>query len=170
MQIRSLQAGDEAAMRRFLDRTPEGDRRLFNEDSLDDATVARWLQGGRTRRLVAVDDDGEVRGYAAVVPGVGWSAHVGELQVVVDPDVRRQGLGSDLVFHALQLTGELELAKLVVEVVAGHAEDVAMFQALGFEREAVLPGHVRDGEGREHDLLLLANSGMPAVEYEGANS
>ena len=170
MQIRRLEAGDEAAMERFMARTPDGDRRHFDVDTLDAATFARWLEPGRARRLVAVDDAGEVRGYAAVVPGFGWSAHVGELQVVVDPGVRRQGLGSDLVFHALELTGELDLGKLVVEVVAAHAEDVAMFQALGFEREAVLPGHVRDAEGREHDLLVLANTGMPAVEYEGARA
>jgi len=45
-----------------------------------------------------------------------------------------------------------------------------MFERLGFCRESVLPGHVRDRDGKEHDLVLLANTGLLAAEFEGAAS
>jgi ribosomal protein S18 acetylase RimI-like enzyme len=170
MLIRRLEAGDEAATRAFFGRIPDADQRFFKEDVEDPATLPRWLADERVRRLIAIDDEGDVRGYAAVVPGVGWSAHVAELHVIVDPEHRRGGLGSRLVWKAFELTRELDLKKLVVEVVAEQESAVAMFQRLGFQREAILPGHVRDRDGEEHDLVLLANTGLIAVELQGAAS
>jgi ribosomal protein S18 acetylase RimI-like enzyme len=171
MVIRPLQRGDEDATRAFFARVPERDQRFFKEDVVGDPSVVeRWLADPRSRRLVAVDDEEAVRGYAAVVPGIGWSSHVAELHVVVDPDARREGIGSRLVWQALALTRELSLAKLVVEVVAEQEEAVAMFQTLGFQPEAVLPGHVRDRDGITHDLILLANTGVLAVGYQAGGA
>lgn len=170
MVIRKLEQGDENATRGFFERIPEADQRFFKEDVLEPGTVERWTADARVRRLIAIADDGTVRGYAAVVPGVGWSKHVAELHVIVDPDERRDGLGTQLVWKALELTRELDLGKLVVEVVAEQEGAVEMFERLGFCREAVLPGHVRDRDGKEHDLVLLANTGLLAAELEGAAS
>ena len=171
MVIRRLESSDEDAARAFFARVPDSDQRFFKEDVVGDRDVVRrWLGDTRARRLVAVDDAGCVRGYAAVVPGVGWSAHVAELHVIVDPESRRDGIGSRLVWKALEVTRELDLTKLVVEVVAEQASAVAMFQALGFAPEAVLPNHVRDRQGREHDLILLANTGVLALEYQAADA
>jgi ribosomal protein S18 acetylase RimI-like enzyme len=132
--------------------------------------MPRWISESRVRRLIAIDDERNVRGYAAVVPGVGWSAHVAELHVIVDPEQRRHGLGSQLVWKTLELAGELNVKKLVVEVVAEQQAAVEMFEGLGFYPEAVLPGHVRDRDGKEHDLLLLANTGLLALELQGLAS
>jgi L-amino acid N-acyltransferase YncA len=170
MVIRKLEQGDEDATRAFFERIPEADQRFFKEDVLEPGTVERWTADGRIRRLIAIAGDGTVRGYAAVVPGVGWSKHVAELHVIVDPGERREGLGTKLVWKALELTRELDLGKLVVEVVAEQEGAVEMFERLGFCREAVLPGHVRDRDGKEHDLVLLANTGLLAAELEGAAS
>jgi L-amino acid N-acyltransferase YncA len=168
MLIRRLKTGDEAATRGFFDCVPEADQRFFKEDVVDPETLSRWTRDSRVRRLIAIDDDGGVHGYAAVAPGVGWSAHVAELQVIVDPRHRGQGLGSQLVWKSLELTRELDLKKLVVEIVAEQQGALAMFQSLGFYQEAVLPGHVLDRDGREHDLLLMANTGLLALEFQGA--
>ena len=83
MDIRPLQSGDTMALREFFDRIPDGDRTFFKEDVSDPETVAAWAHGGRDQRWLAVDG-GTIVGYVAVVPGVGWSSHVGELRVVVD--------------------------------------------------------------------------------------
>lgn len=168
MLIRRLEPGDEAAIRKFFERIPEADLRFFKEDFLEPGALTRWMSDPRVRRLIAMDGEGEVRGYAAVVPGIGWSAHIAELRVVVDPEQRRQGLGSQLVWKALNLTRDLDVKKLIVEVVAEQASAVAMFQGLGFHEEAVLPSHVRDRSGNEHDLVLLANAGLLAHHLHGA--
>ena len=47
----------------------------------------RWRRGWptATRPAVLAVDGATVVGYVAVIPGVGWSSHVGELRLVVDP-------------------------------------------------------------------------------------
>jgi ribosomal protein S18 acetylase RimI-like enzyme len=157
MDIRPLDASMAPALQAFFASIPEGDRTFFKEDVSDPETVAGWTTDPRNRRRVAVDDEGGIVGYVAVLPGVGWSSHVGEVRIVVSPHHRRQGLGRELARHGLLEALELGLAKLVVEVVADQVAAVEMFLHLGFEGEALLKDHVRDRDGELRDLLLLAH-------------
>ena len=158
MEVRLVGPGDSVRLQAFFRRIPEGDRTFFKEDVLDEASVASWTTDARARRVVALGADGEVAGYGAVIPGVGWSGHVGELRLVIAPERRRAGLGRELARRCLLEALDLGLTKLVVEVVADQAPAVAMFQALGFVPEALLRNHVRDRSGALRDLVLLAHS------------
>ena len=163
MDIRPLEAGDEEAVDRFLDRIPEEDRTFFKEDVADPEVRAAWFRPG-TARLLAVDGDAVV-GYVAVVPLASWSRHVGELRVIVDPDHRGRGIGQSLTRRAMLEALELALTKMVIEVRADHESRIDMFRALGFVPEALLTDHVRDHAGQLHDLMVLAHS----VEEWGAS-
>ena len=156
MDIRQLEPGDREALERFLRRVPEGDRTFFKEDVDDPAVVDAWVRPG-TARVLAVED-GEVLGYLALVPLHGWSSHVGEVRVIVDPERRGRGVGRALARRAVLEAIELELTKVVVEVIADQEPTIAMFRSLGFEPEALLLDHVRDRNGRLRDLLVLAHS------------
>lgn len=157
LEIRELAADDEEALAAFLAAIPEGDRTFFKEDVLDRETIAAWCRGDASaRRFVAADGD-EVVGYVAVVRGVGWSSHVGEIRLVVAPERRREGVGRELARAALLTAIEAGLVKVVVEVVADQEAAVAMFTALGFEGEALLRDHIRDRDGRLRDLVVLAH-------------
>ena len=156
MEIRDLQATDRDAVERFVARVPEGDRTFFKEDVEAPDVLAAWTRPD-TARAVAVAD-GEVIGYVAVVPLHGWSSHVGEVRVIVDPDQRGRGIGRALARHAVLEAVELELRKLVVEVVADQEPTIAMFRSLGFDPEALLTDHVRDRSGALRDLMILAHS------------
>lgn len=158
MQVRRLEPSLSPAAQAFFRRIPEADRTFFKENVLDAATVASWAHDERSRRLVGVDDDGVVVGYCAVIPLHGWSSHVGEIRLVTDPARRRQGLGRDLARCGLLAAIDLGLDKIVVEVVADQTAAVAMFQAIGFEAEALLRDHVRDRDGQVRDLLVLAHA------------
>jgi ribosomal protein S18 acetylase RimI-like enzyme len=156
MEIRPLEASDRAAVEQFLQRLPEGDRTFFKEDVGDPEVVAAWSRPGATRSL-AVEGDA-VLGYVGVVPLQGWSSHVGEVRVIVDPQRRGRGIGRALTRHAILEALELGLTKMVVEVVADQEPAIAMFRSLGFDPEALLKGHVRDRSGELRDLLVLAHS------------
>jgi ribosomal protein S18 acetylase RimI-like enzyme len=140
----------------FFERIPEGDRTFFKEPVLGIDTVRGWIHVMGASRFVASADD-RVVGYVAVIPGVGWSAHVGELRLVVDPEVRRQGLGNRLARHGLVAALEQGLSKVVVEVVSDQTSTIALFAGLGFVAEALLEDQVRDGDGRLNDLIVLAH-------------
>jgi ribosomal protein S18 acetylase RimI-like enzyme len=155
MEFRPIQPGDEQALLRFFDRIPEADRTFLKEDVDDADVVAAWARPGPAR-VIAVDD-GEVVGSVAVVPLHGWSSHVGEVRLVVDPEQRGRGIGRALARQAVLAAVNLGLAKLVVEVISDQAALIGMFRALGFEPEALLADHVRDRSGEIRDLMVLAH-------------
>ena len=150
--VRQFSEDDTAALKAFFARVPEGDRTFFREDVLDDD----WRSDPNEHRWLATDGD-VIVGSLAIRRGVAWSSHVGELRIVVDPTRRRQGIGQALARLALVEGVGLGLHKLVVEVVAAQEPTVAMFTGLGFEAEALLKSHVRDGAGNVHDLFVMSH-------------
>ena len=161
MEIRALTTGDTAALDTFLHRIPEGDRTFFKEPVGDPDVVAAWVQDGRHRWLAIAE--AEIVGYAAVVPLHGWSSHVGEIRLIVDPGHRRQGVGRALAERAVLAAFRDGLSKLVVEVLATQEFTIAMFRSLGFDPEALLAGHVRDRTGELRDLMILAHTAGDAA-------
>ncbi len=156
MDIRPIEAGDSEALSSFFERIPESDRTFLKEDVGDPRVLADWVQPD-TGRTIAVEDD-QVVGALAVVPLVGWSSHVGEVRLVVDPEHRGRGIGRRLARQAVLDAVDMGLGKLVVEVISDQAPLIAMFRGLGFEPEALLTDHVRDRSGQTRDLIVLANS------------
>jgi ribosomal protein S18 acetylase RimI-like enzyme len=156
MLIRGLEATDRDAVERFVGRVPEGDRTFFKEDVGAPGVLDAWTEPDMAR-AVAVED-GEIVGYVAVVPLVGWSSHVGEVRVIVDPEWRGLGIGRALASRAVITAIELDLRKMVVEVVADQEPTIAMFRSLGFDPEALLTNHVCDQSGALRDLMILAHS------------
>jgi GNAT superfamily N-acetyltransferase len=156
MDIRELTATDEAALGELLRRIPDEDRGFRKEDLGDPATARRWLDDTRGIRLVAVDEDGTLAALAAAWPGLGRSAPLGEVRLVVAPEHRRHGLGQDLARRVLVGGLKRGMAKLTVEV-AEQQGTIDMFLRIGFEPAALLCDHLRDADGALHDLVLLAH-------------
>ena len=146
------------ALRRFFDDLPDEDVTYVKEEVRDPAAVAALAEGdGRARRWVRLNDEGHVQGYAAVLPGVGLSQHVGELRLVVSRDCRGQGIGRRLAQTALLAALKDGMSKVVVEVPAEEEATAQVFRRLGFEGEALLRDHIRDRSGQLRDVLLLAH-------------
>jgi len=162
------------ALLKFFAALPEGDLTFIREEVTDPDTVRSWASGaGAGGRWVAVDDGrDEVTGYVAVRPLPGWSDHVGEIRLVVDPARRGTGLGRELARRAVAEGVGSGLTKLVVEVVAEQGAALALFTELGFSGEALLVDHIRDRNGELRDLMVLAHhvrdtwAGMDAVGVE----
>jgi L-amino acid N-acyltransferase YncA len=156
MEIRQLEPGDRDALTRFLRRVPEADRTFFKEDVDDPAVLDAWVRPGPAC-AIALEGD-EVVGWVSVVPLHGWSSHVGEVRLIVDPDHRGRGVGRALARRAVVEALNLGLQKMVVEVIAVQESTIAMFRSLGFDPEALLTDHVRDRAGDLQDLMVLSHS------------
>ena len=173
MDVRPLSPELAAPLEAFFARVPESDHNSFAEDVLSPGVVQAWLGDTRSRRACAVEGD-RVVGYVAVLPLVGWSSHVGSLRVVVDPEARGKGVGRELARAGLLASLEMGLTKTVVEVVVDAVPAIGMFEALGFEPEALLRDHVRDKAGALRDLVVLAHevedtwSAMQTAGFEDA--
>jgi L-amino acid N-acyltransferase YncA len=154
--VRPVGSEDVDALMEFFASVPEGDRTFFKEDVSDATVIAGWVAVADRHRLIALVD-GRVVGYVAVLKQLGWSSHVGELRLVVDPDYRQKGIGRLLAQRAVCEALELGVVKLVVDVVAGQDRLRDMFTKLGFEQEGRLRRHVRSASGETHDLLVLSH-------------
>jgi ribosomal protein S18 acetylase RimI-like enzyme len=155
MQILPVTARHRDALVDFVSRIPPEDRGFFDRSLLSQVAVASWTQAVPERRLVAIDDDGDVHGLVTIAPGSGWMSHVGELRLVVAPASRGRGVGHSLAVQALELAATMDLRKVTVEVMATNTRTQAMFSTLDFAEEARLVGQVLDGAGGLQDIVVL---------------
>lgn len=140
----------------FFAAIPQGEHVFFKENIGDRRVLEELLREPRGCWLLA-RLGGETVGVAAVVPGFGWSEHVGELRMIVAPAHRSRGLGAVLARRALQAAVDLGLEKLTVEALAEQQGVINLFRGLGFVPEALLADQVRDASGALHDLIVLSN-------------
>lgn len=157
--VRRFTPDDREAMAAFVAAVPEHDLLFLGRDLAHPRVIAAWLHAideGWIDSFVA--DDGEaIVGTAALVRDpLGWSAHVGEVRLLVRPDRRGAGLGRDLLEAVFAAAEGHSLAKLTARMTPDQAGSVALFESLGFRAEAMLKDHVRGRDGRAHDLAILA--------------
>ncbi len=50
------------------------------------------------------------------------------------------------------------LEKLVVQMTVDQSGAIAIFEGLGFKAEALLRDHVKDKDGRNHDIVVLGHN------------
>lgn len=158
-RIRRFQDADRLAMQSFARDVPEHDLLFIGRDLRQPRVIAAWLEAiadGWIDGLVAEDDRALVGTAALVRDPLSWSAHVGEVRLLVAPERRGTGVGRDLLQAVMQIAVARNLAKLTVAMTADQDTTRALFETLGFTAEARLCAHVRDGAGQAHDLVVLA--------------
>lgn len=163
-QVRRFQPADRDAMIHFARALPEHDLLFLERDLGEPRVVEAWLAAvakGWIDSFVAIEDadDAAARlaGTAALIRDPhGFSAHVGEVRLLVDPGRRGHGLGRDLIETVFAAAHAHGLAKLTAQMTPDQTASVALFESLGFAQEARLRDQVRGRDGVSHDLVILA--------------
>jgi RimJ/RimL family protein N-acetyltransferase len=151
---------DAADVQALVARLPAHDLLFLNRDLAHPKVVAAWMQAlcdGSVASLSARKDGILVGCTAVVVDPLPWQRHAAELRVLLLPELRGIGLGQLLVQECFALALGLGLEKLCVKATLDQHAAIAAFEGLGFRVEGVLRAHVRDGDGRLHDLALLGH-------------
>jgi RimJ/RimL family protein N-acetyltransferase len=86
----------------------------------------------------------------------GWSRHVGELRIVVDPAFRGSGLSMVIAQEVLAQATDEGLHKVMVQMMVDQHPALHLFERLGFCHEAILKEHVQDQHGQLRDLIIMA--------------
>jgi RimJ/RimL family protein N-acetyltransferase len=158
--IRRFAPGDRDAMLAFANTLPEHDLLFLGRDLKHPRVVDAWqsaIEEGWIDSLIA-EDGGAFVGTAALVRDpLGWSAHVGEIRLLVAPGKRGSGIGRDLLEAIYAVAMERGLEKLTAQMTPDQIGSVMLFESLGFRAEALLKDHVRDRDGKPHDLAILAH-------------
>jgi RimJ/RimL family protein N-acetyltransferase len=160
VQVRPMGVEDAAALHAFFCRIPAEDLLFLRRDVTDRDVIESWaldVAAGHTFTLLA-EAGGRVVGEASIHRSrVPWSAHVGEIRVVVDAGHRRIGLGSALVQAVFLEALGRGIEKIVAEMTPDQTAAITVFQKLGFRVEGLFRGHVRDRAGTKRDLIVMAH-------------
>jgi RimJ/RimL family protein N-acetyltransferase len=160
VELRLMSSNDAAELSTFIGSLPAHDLLFLSRDITHPKVIAAWLDAipqGRVTSIVALDH-GRIVGCTAIVTrDLSWSQHVGELRVLVSPTWRGKGLGRALIQEGFAQALELGLEKLCVQMTIDQRAAIASYEGLGFRAEALLRNHVKDREGKPHDLVLLSH-------------
>ena len=156
--IRPMEATDEAALLKFYLAVPEQDRFQFKHDVTSPRVIAEFAQNldyDRALPLVAVLGE-DIVAQGVLIRNRGfYRRKLGELRLVVHPDYRSKGLGSAMIRDLCEIANEVELDRVVFELVVGIQDDaIRAVDGLGFVRSATLVDHVRDTENHPRDLAI----------------
>lgn len=158
--IRRFRPADRDAMLAFATGLPEHDLLFLGRDLRQPRVIEAWLEAieaGWIDSFLAEAEDGIIVGSAALLRDPhGWSAHVGEVRLLVMADRRGHGLGRDLVEAVFAAAAAHGLSKLTASMTVDQAGSRTLLESVGFHQEALLAAHVRDQSGTAHDLAILA--------------
>ena len=157
--LRKIADGDAEQIRELTLSLPPQDLIYVNRDLTQIPVINAWIKmatAGDFETLV-IKKDGKIMGTSALaIDKLSWSSHVGEIRVIVSPEVRQQGVGRLLVDHTFLLALQKGLLKITAQMTVDQKGAIAVFEELGFVGEALLKDHVMDAEGEMHDLLILS--------------
>jgi ribosomal-protein-alanine N-acetyltransferase len=94
---------------------------------------------------------GEVQAYAFMSMAVG-EAHV--LNICVDPQLQRQGLGRFLMQHLVTLARAAHCTIVLLEVRKSNKNAFRLYESMGFERLGLRKNYYPAHAGREDAIVL----------------
>jgi len=161
IEFRLMSCADEANVLDFAKELPTHDLLFLPRNISQPKVLSAWIneiERGAITSLLAVKDGNVVGCGTLVRDPLSWSPHVGEIRMVVSRDVRGQGVGRALSQETFALALGAGLEKLSVQMTVDQQAAIALFEGLGFKAEALLRDHVRDVDGRTHDIVVLGHN------------
>ena len=130
----------------------------WNRQIFSDCLMAGYLAS------VLESDEGLV-GYS-ILSTAAAEAHI--LNLCVDPDWQRQGLGRQMLEHLLDYARSIGVERIFLEVRPSNDAAICLYEAAGFARLGIRKSYYRAEAGREDALVLVLE--MDSAEPEpGAN-
>lgn len=160
VELSLLSAADGEALKAFVATLPAHDLLFLSRDITHPKVIEAWVAAvpeGRIKSIVARENGVIVGCTAIVLHDLSWSQHVGEMRVLVSPSMRGKGLGRLLIQECFVQALELGLAKLCVQMTVDQRAAIAGFESIGFRAEALFRNHVKDRDGKLHDLAVLSH-------------
>ena len=161
IEFHLMTRADEAAVLDFAKALPTHDLLFLPRNISQPKVLSAWIheiERGDITSLLALKQ-GVVVGCGTLVRDpLSWSPHVGEIRMVVSLDVRGQGVGRALSQETFALALSAGLEKLSVQMTVDQQAAITLFESLGFKAEALLRDHVRDVDGKKHDIVVLGHN------------
>jgi L-amino acid N-acyltransferase YncA len=157
--LRLMEPSDRNEILAFARSLPGHDLLFLRIDITDPKKVDEWVENMKKGRTVTIlaESEGKLVGWANLHRDeVSWQRHVGEIRVLLKPELRGFGLGKVMANEVFSIAKDLGLQKMMVRMTTDQRGARGMVEALGFRPEALLADFVMDRDGRTHDLLIMS--------------
>ncbi len=161
IELRLMSRADEEAVLAFARKLPAHDLLFLPRNISEPKVLSAWIneiERGAINSLLATWGESVVGCGTMVRDPHSWSPHVGEIRMVVLPEVRGTGVGRVLSQETFALALGAGLEKLTAQMTVDQKGAIALFESLGFKAEALLRDHVRDAAGKKHDIVVLGHN------------
>jgi RimJ/RimL family protein N-acetyltransferase len=161
IELRLMARADEEAVLAFARKLPAHDLLFLPRNISEPKVLSAWvneIERGAIISLLAIWGESVVGCGTVVRDPHSWSPHVGEIRMVVLPEVRGTGVGRVLSQETFALALGAGLEKLTAQMTVDQKAAIALFESLGFKAEALLRDHVRDAAGKKHDIVVLGHN------------
>lgn len=159
-------ATDEKLLSDYMISLPDSERIYFRDDVLDPSVIEKWVQRGdlnTTIPLLAVSEEGKiVSSWTLHHREHGWTRQNAFLRGTVHPDWRQKGLAAYIIRELLKIAGDLDIERVVIELVSPQGGLLKRYTDMGFEMDATLKHWVKDFKDRYHDLHIISMKLEPA--------
>ena len=157
--LRLMTADDKDAVLAFAKTLPEDDLLFLSFDITQESFVDHWIRriNGGSWFTILVEADNRLVGHGSLMRTEQiWSRHLGEIVLLLSPEVRGKGLGNILAGEIFAKAEEWNLMKVVARMAADQKGAIQVFEKLGFNAEALLADYVIDRNDRTHDLIAMS--------------
>jgi len=162
--VRPMESRDEGALVDFFKRIPVDERQLFKDDVTRPSVIQSWIRKldyTNVLPLLVVQDGRVVADASLHRDHRGWSRHVAEVRVALDPEFRGRGLAKMLIQEFVELGPDLQVAIVDASVLDVQHEARELVESLGFIQIATFPQHAIDLAGVVHDVLVYSLTLVP---------
>lgn len=153
----------------FFKGLPEDVRLYLRVDVTQKDIVKRRMQDDdlfQFHRLVAIDK-GEIIADASICREIyNWKRHLGEIRVIIHPNYQKKGLGTVLIQELFSVANLLGIDILYSYILEEQQGALHILSKLGFKKEIVKKGHVKDFQGKKHDLIVMSCNLMETLPSE----
>jgi RimJ/RimL family protein N-acetyltransferase len=159
VSFRLMEASDRDQILAFGRSLPAHDLLFLRIDITDPKVIDDWVENLKKERTITIlaESGGELVGWASLHHNeVLWTRHVGEIRVMLKPDLRGFGLGKTLANEVFAIAKDMGLQKVMVQMTTDQRGARGMVEALGFRPEALLADFVMARDGQTHDLLIMS--------------
>lgn len=159
LTLRWMTPKDRDAFLAFAQSLPQDDLLFLSLDITKPEAVdqlVRSIETGRTVTIIA-EVDGTLSGHGSLTHNrLHWTRHLGEIQLLISPDMRGHGLGYLLANELFAQAKQKGLQKIIARMATEQRGAIHVFEKLGFKPEALLADYVMARDGHTHDLVVMS--------------
>ena len=166
MKIRTAIAADLPAIVQIYNAAIPGRMATADTEPVSVESRRAWFQRHTPQYpLWVAEEDEHLLGWLGVQMFYGRPAYHAtvEVSLYVDPAFHRQGIGRQLLHHAIAQSSTLGIQTLLGFVFAHNTPSLALLQQFGFQRWGHLP-QIAELDGIQRDLIIL---GLPLPDPTG---